>query len=182
MANNQLPQDVMHVMLEGVVPYELHLMLTVFIVEKEYFTLKLLNDRIQCYPYTQEEVGDKPSPITFSSSSLTIHQSGEDFVIKLPLIILFSSVSAAAQMWLLSVYLPLIIGSEIPPEEELWECFLLLLSILQITTARIVSPGLAAYLTTLICDHHTMFRSCYPTASITPKMHYMIHFPSQMVK
>ena len=84
-------------------------------------------------------------------------------------------------MWMLGIYLPLIIGSEVPPEEPLWECFLLLLDILQITTARILSPGLAAYLGVLIHDHHSMFRQCYPTASITPKMHYMVHFPSQIL-
>ena len=35
MANNQLPQDVMHIMLEGVLPYEVQLMLTVFVKDKK---------------------------------------------------------------------------------------------------------------------------------------------------
>jgi len=80
-ANDQLPQDVMHIMLEGVVPYEVQLMLTVFVKEKRYFTLDLLNERIRCYPFTQEEVGDRPSSIVLSTSSsqLSLHQSGEDF-------------------------------------------------------------------------------------------------------
>ena len=89
---------------------------------------------------------------------------------------------AAAQMWMLAIYLPLIVGSEVPPEEPLWECFLLLIDILQISTARILSPGLAAYLGVLIHDHHNMFRHCYPTASIIPKMQYLVHFPSQILK
>lgn len=71
----------MHIMLEGVVPYEVQLMLTVFVKEKRYFTLDLLNERIRCYPFTQEEVGDRPSSIvlSISSSQLSIHQSSEDF-------------------------------------------------------------------------------------------------------
>ena len=70
----------MHIMLEGVLPYEVKLMLTVFIKEKKYFTIDLLNERIKCYPYTQEEIGDRPSPIALgtSSSQLVIHQSGKD--------------------------------------------------------------------------------------------------------
>ena len=52
MANNQLPQDVMHILLEGVLPYEVQLMLTVFVKDKKYFTLDCLNERIKCYPYT----------------------------------------------------------------------------------------------------------------------------------
>jgi len=68
-------------MLEGVVPYEVQLMLTVFVKGKRYFTLDLLNERIRCYPFTQEEVGDRPSSIVLSTSSsqLSLHQSGEDF-------------------------------------------------------------------------------------------------------
>ena len=79
-ANNQLPQDVMHIMLEGVLPYEVQLMLTVFVKDKKYFTLDRLNERIKCYPYTQGEVGDRPSPIVLgtSSSQVAIHQSGND--------------------------------------------------------------------------------------------------------
>ena len=69
----------MHIMLEGVLPYEVKLMLTVFVKENKYFTIELLNERIKCYPYTQEEVGDRPSPIALSSSQLVIHQSGKDW-------------------------------------------------------------------------------------------------------
>ena len=39
----QLPQDIMHVLLEGVIPYELTLMLDNFICEKGYLTLVQLN-------------------------------------------------------------------------------------------------------------------------------------------
>lgn len=89
---------------------------------------------------------------------------------------------AAAQMWTRSIYLPLIIGDKVPYNEPLWEYFLLLLDILQIVMARVLSPGLAAYLADLIYDHHSMFRRCYPSTTITPKMHYMVHLPSQILK
>ncbi len=78
-ANNQLPQDVMHVMLEGVIPYEMKHMLKAFITEKRYFTLDLLNERIHCFPYTQEEFANKPSaipPVVLSSAQTSFHQSG----------------------------------------------------------------------------------------------------------
>lgn len=88
----------------------------------------------------------------------------------------------AAQMWMLSIYLPLIIGDKVPQDEPLWECFLLLLDILQIVMARVLSSDLAGYLAALIDDHHSMFRHCYPSATIIPKMHYMVHFPSQILK
>lgn len=41
-ANGQMPQDIMHILFKGVVPFEIKLMLKVFIYEKHYFNLDLL--------------------------------------------------------------------------------------------------------------------------------------------
>ena len=72
-ANSQMPQDVMHILFEGVVPKEVKLMLSVFIVEKQYFTLHLLNERIRCYPYGRSEVKNKP-PKAFEMHHITSDQ------------------------------------------------------------------------------------------------------------
>lgn len=60
---NQLPQDIMHVLLEGVIPYEITLMLTYFVTDQAYFSIAELNDRLASFPFTQQEARDKPSPI-----------------------------------------------------------------------------------------------------------------------
>ena len=79
-ANFQLAQDIMHIMLECVVPYELKLMLTEFINNESYFTLSHLNDRIECFPNSPEEVADKPPPlksqVLVPLSSSKFHHSG----------------------------------------------------------------------------------------------------------
>ena len=62
-ASGQLPQDVMHLLLEEVVPYEIKLMLKDFITIKKYFDLDFLNDRIVSFTYSPEEAKDKPPPI-----------------------------------------------------------------------------------------------------------------------
>ena len=64
----------------------------------------------------------------------------------------------------------------VPEDGDLWQCFLLLLDILKVSTSRVLSPGLAGYLEALIVDHHQSFIRCYP------KLHYCIHFPSQIIK
>ena len=74
------------------------------------------------------------------------------------------------------------IGDKIPEEEPLWECYLLLLEITKYCTARVTSPAAAAYITALVDQHHREFKSCYPHVPLTPKMHYMTHFPGQMLK
>jgi len=53
-------QDVMHVMLEGALPLEIKLMLRVFIYDKKYFGLDLLNDRLDSFVYGRNEARTKP--------------------------------------------------------------------------------------------------------------------------
>lgn len=59
-ANNQLPQDIMHVLFEGVVPLELKLMLQEFVIRKKYFDTKFLNSRIESFTYGKKEQRNKP--------------------------------------------------------------------------------------------------------------------------
>ena len=49
-----------------------------------------------------------------------------------------------------------------------------------IATAREMYVDTIDYLRVLIEEHHTLFRRLYPEASILPKMHYMLHYPSQI--
>lgn len=78
---NQLPQDVMHLLFEGVVPYELSLMLTCFVLDNKYFTTDFLNGRIESFTYSTQEVKDKPSRIRLRSGNTSLSQCGEYTVI-----------------------------------------------------------------------------------------------------
>ena len=40
----------------------------------------------------------------------------------------------------------------------------------------------AAYVATLISDHHQDFCELYPDHSIIPKMHFMVHMPRLMIQ
>lgn len=69
-ANSMLPQDVMHILFEGVMPWEVKLMLATFIQEKHYFTLNELNERIKCFSYGRSEARNKP-PKAFDMQHIT---------------------------------------------------------------------------------------------------------------
>lgn len=73
--------------------------------------------------------------------------------------------------------LPLLIGDKIPEDNPLWECYLFLLEITKLCTAKVTSEDSANYLEVLIEEHHKLFAKCYPNKIMTPKMHYMVHFP-----
>ncbi len=72
----QLPQDIMHVLFEGVVPYELSLLLVDFVTVRKYFSIDTLNDRMTCFEYTNEEARDKPTLIN-SQKLRQLNQSCE---------------------------------------------------------------------------------------------------------
>lgn len=68
-ANTQLPQDIMHVILEGVLNLETKLLLS-SLVHENYFTLDFLNERIANFPYGRSEKRNKP-PRAFTNANLS---------------------------------------------------------------------------------------------------------------
>lgn len=59
-----LPEDIMHVLFEGVVPYEMKLLLKLLIDQRRIFTLKDLNQRIESFDLGYMNVKSKSSPIS----------------------------------------------------------------------------------------------------------------------
>ncbi len=88
----------------------------------------------------------------------------------------------ATQIWCLARLLPLMIGEKIEVDSVYWKNFLLQMRIVDYIFAPVVSQDIAAYLRELIEDHHLTFQSLYPSGPITPKMHYMVHYPQWMSK
>ena len=80
-------------------------------------------------------------------------------------------------MWCLCRLLPLMIAENIPDTDLRWQNFLRLLEIIDITFAPVLSNDQVAYLRFLIEEHHQTFIELYPSCSITPKFHYMVHYP-----
>lgn len=155
---NGMPHDIMHDLYEGVIPHELKLLLQHCIGEN-YFDLDLLNERLQSFDYGYNESGDKPAPLT------------EVTKIK----------QTASQMKLFSNILPLLVGDRVPTDNPYWECYNLLLRVCDVCTSSSLTVDSAAYLEHLIEEHHTKFKSLYPNASIIPKMHFMVHYPQQII-
>ena len=109
---DNLPHDIMHDLLEGVVPCELKLLLQHF-VSMSYLSIATLKNRITAFDFGYSEVKDKPGLV---ESEVRCKQT-------------------ASQMWLLIRVLPLIVGDLIPRNDANWVCFLKLLKICQICTS-----------------------------------------------
>lgn len=73
------PQDIMHVLFEGVVPLETKLLLRVLIDEKKFLTLSTLNQRMASFNYGYMDCKNQPSQIareTINGREAKLKQSG----------------------------------------------------------------------------------------------------------
>ena len=76
---------------------------------------------------------------------------------------------------------PFLMGDKISEECEQWECYLVLLDIIEIALSPKISKSTVSYLRVLIEEHHLKFIDLYPHLNVIPKMHYMVHYPSQIL-
>lgn len=83
----------------------------------------------------------------------------------------------AAQMWCLCRLLPIMIGDKVPADDPNWKNILLLLDIMDIVFSPVISQDQISYLAVLIEEHHSNFIKLYPSCPITPKLHYLLHYP-----
>lgn len=79
-------------------------------------------------------------------------------------------------MWNLAINLPVMISHKIPIDDDNWE------ESVRLCTSRVATTAHAGILAALIHDHHHQFARCYPGESITPKLHYMVHFALQIIR
>lgn len=77
-------------------------------------------------------------------------------------------------------FLPLLIGDLVPEDDDHWENFLQLLTIVDYVFAPVTTESTITYTEVLIEDFLVEFRQLYPERRLTPKMHYLIHVPSWM--
>ncbi|XP_039248923.2 uncharacterized protein LOC120326666 [Styela clava] len=157
-----VPQDAMHVILEGCIPYTLQQLLQHLLREKQ-LTLQFINQRIEKFPYGYLDRTNKPSPI------IVTRPNGE---VKLR--------QSASQMWLLGRILPFLLGDTVDLESEPWQCFVTLLEITSIVLSPVISENILPYLGHLIALYLQDFRSCFPEANLIPKQHYLVHIPSDI--
>jgi len=177
----------MHDVLEGALQYEIKLMLREMIAEESYFTLADLNTRIENLELGYMESKDRPTPIsdtTLYSGGVSLKQAGKFFFVYTSLSSFYPPclLPIAAQAWLLARILPLLVGDYIPDDDERWENFLRMMDIVDRLFSPKISEDDATYIKWLISDHHQEFCKLYPTASVIPKMHFMLHMPRLMVQ
>ena len=112
----------MHDLLEGVVPYEMKLLLS-YLADEQLVSVSTVNDRLRRFDFGCSETSDIPSLI-------------DEKILKCDKKIRQSS----SKMLLLATYLPLLIGDLVPEGCEQFSLFVILLKICAVAMAWEVSP------------------------------------------
>lgn len=142
-------------------------LLLIHLVSNKFFTIATLNDRLKQFNFGYTERSDIPSEldekIFLKNPEQKIRQS-------------------AYKMWLLAIILPFLVGDLVPEDYEEWNLLTLLIRICSIACSWEITPDTASYLRVLIEEHHSKFKALYSHKNIIPKMHYMVHYPRQILK
>ena len=157
--------DPMHVLLEGVVKLEIQLMLDEFINKSKYITLQSLNVAIRNFDYSTKELKDRPQELEMKSL---------DRGNVLPM--------TAIEIKNFMIILPFLIGENIPDDDQRWKNFIRILNITNLVLSPVASDTTVNNLEQLIHEHNSQFKILYPEVNLTPKFHYMVHFPNQIKK
>ena len=153
----QLPQDIMHTILEGVVQYEVRLVLQHYI-QSGVTTLSQINGAINSHEYGYSEVSDKPGPLKD-----TVFNGDERYKLK----------KKAAQARLFLRLLPFIIGPLVSTEDQYYSFLMELIEIVQIIFSPVIKSDTIDQLRVLIAQHLSKFKDLFPNINILPKHHYL---------
>ena len=157
--------DSMHTSLEGFMPYVTGAVL--FHINRlcPEITLSFVNQQILQVTsgFISGERHNKPGPL---SSFL---EPGKDMTPK----------QSSIQMGTLFRILPLIIGGKLYGEEALryWELFMTLQEIVDLIMAPTLTESLLNHMSQIIETFLDQFKILFPTLSIRPKIHFLLHYP-----
>ena len=163
----QLPQDIIHTLLEGVVQYELrHLLL--YYIDAGKFTLCQLNAAINSQTYSYSEVSKNPGPLKES-----VFRGNEKYKLK------YNATQARLFLRLLSCIMSSLV--DVDDGDAYYVVLTQLIAIVQIVFSPVISMQTANLLTLLIAEHLSAFQQMFPDINIIPKQYYLIHIP-KMIK
>ncbi|XP_065665707.1 uncharacterized protein LOC136087129 [Hydra vulgaris] len=159
------PPDLHHDILEGIVPLLLKMTIQK-LIENKIINLIQLNYEIKTFPFGFRHSGNVPCEIRNHSISANGHLSVK-----------------ASENWCLFRNFPIIIIDYLSIRCEnlpsFWEVFLLFRQISDILFSFTIKHNQITYLICLIGNFLYIFSIEYPD-KMTPKMHYLIHYPKML--
>ena len=161
--NNFFPPDIMHDLLEGIIP------ITLFHVLKSLNNGYILNIDILNFKLKNIKLPKKSNnkPVQFRSHFFT---NGK-------------IIGSASEKLELLYILPQIIEVElIPQNNKSWEIYLLLRKIMDILLSPVIMTNLLSYLHESIEIFLTLFKQTFGENILIPKHHFLLHYTTEIMK
>jgi hypothetical protein len=159
--------DIMHIVLEGIIPFELGCILNALSN-----VVKLTEINQQLLLFWGKITVDKSCKPT-ELSKLEVPGSG------------ISPSMTAMKLWALLRYLPLVIGEQVPRDNPHWKFLLHFSHLVDIIFSPKFTLGMINYMRDVIADHLKLFVDLYcqdGVIKLRPKHHLLVHLPSVVLK
>lgn len=153
------PPDVMHDLLEGVIPLVMKLVISKAHAEK-HVTIREINEEMNKMCFGQNDKVNKP--VQLSERLHIVGISG-----------------SASQKWCLFRLLPFLLAQRVPNDCTYWNVFLLCREIVEIVMAPKVRKDSLLLLNTLVEEFLMEMKNVFGDV-ITPKCHYLTHYARLM--
>lgn len=154
-----LSVDPMHDILEGVLRYDMAVIVSALLNEK-YFNVETLNFKIKYNVYDSFEKNIPPS--------LKLHQLKNKCL-----------TLSASEMSAFVRNFRFMVGNLIPKNNKVWEIYLLILKITEICSSISISDDMIVELENLITQHHALYLNILKE-DLKPKHHFLLHYPRIM--
>ena len=169
---NNWSLDIMHIVLEGIVPYELGCILYGLCDSVTSLDIEAINCEVQLF-WGKMTVDKANKPLELNR----VEEMGQGI----------SPAMKAMQYGSLLKYLPLILGKFVPPSSSNvhWKLLLHLSHLVDLIFAPRFTHAMVTYLKSVISDHLHMFVDLYGSHSsvrLRPKHHLLVHLPSVILK
>jgi len=158
--------DIMHVVLEGILPVELGCILHGLCMVDKVISFETLNRELQIF-WGKITVEKTHKPLQLNR----LLEPGQGL----------SPTMKALQYWTLLKYLPVIFGNLAPAANTHWHFLLHLSHLVDMLFCPRFTLGMISYMRSTIEDHLAMFLSIYGSngaVRLRPKHHLLIHLPS----
>lgn len=148
-----LPPDIMHDILEGVIPVTLDVIIQQLIASNCLSRVGI-KQRFSDFMFGKSDVRNGPKSANISVLGMS-----------------------AAETWCVFRLFPFIVGDAIPQDNESWELYIYLARICDIIFAPTIEDDWIPYLDILVTDFYTFMKTVAPQR-LRPKFHYLLHYPT----
>lgn len=159
--NPGLPPCLAHDLFEGVVAYDLALIIKHFVKTAKLFTYDQLNKGIRKTTLKGRDGLDKPAPVKEGAKKL----SGN-----------------AVANWVFVRMFPLYVCPLVDVEDPVWELYLLLKTIIELVCSPKLSVIQISVMQDVIGEYLEARKTLFPDTPLRPKHHYLAHYPKLTVE